>query len=480
MTVAHMAHDRLTLPATFAAVIGVGGILAIFATYWDEAWHTDIGRDTFWAPPHLLLYGAIAIVGLSVAGWGIAQLVAARSLRIAVSNRPLLAAGAGALGALVAAPLDGLWHEAYGRDAVLWSPPHMLAVFGAIAMVFGVLAGLPADRPGLRVGAGVLLLANALTVVFEYETDVPQFSEVFYLPLLVGVGLGVAAALDKVVPRRGAVTTMVLGYVVVRLGVMAGLAGLGRSLPDVPVAIVGLALWDIPRTSRPKKAAAAVIGMTALELLASASGVASQPLAAVATVAVPLMIVATTVLIVGTWRAGGVLAAVAVGAALILVPAKPAAAHDPGQGEPVVSVELTAVVDGRQVIMTASPAEHCDDLRPLRIVARRAGEKVSTPLQADEKCSFSASVTVPATGRWFIYVEFEHDDETLEAWLPVAAGTRGYQAEQRVLYVPAGGGKAVSAGQVGFGGMIYLAGLLLVALGWSALRTAERKTDGPA
>ena len=46
------------------------GAAGIFATYWDESWHTDIGRDSFWTPAHLLLYGAMAVVGVSIAVWG--------------------------------------------------------------------------------------------------------------------------------------------------------------------------------------------------------------------------------------------------------------------------------------------------------------------------------------------------------------------------------------------------------------------------
>lgn len=467
-----MHHVRRNLPAGLALLIGVAGVLAIFATYWDEAWHTDIGRDTFWAAPHLLLYGAIAVVGLSIAGWGIAQLVVARSLRAALRNRALLAAGMGALGALVAAPIDNLWHEAYGRDAVLWSPPHMLAVFGAIAMVLGVLAGLPENRPWFGVGAGVLLLANALTVVFEYETGVPQFSEIYYLPLLIVIALAVASAMDKIVATPRAVTVMVLGYVAIRLVVMAGLAALGRSVPDLPIAILGLILWDLPLASRPRKAAAAATGIAALELVAAWSGLVSQPLQAVSVIALPLFAAAAVVLSTRARQAGTALGVVLTAGSLALVPADPAAAHDPGQGEPFVSAELSATVNGRQITMSTVPSDHCDDLRPLRIVARRAGQTVTGPLRQRGECTFSGALTLPEDGRWFTYVEFEHDEETLEAWLPVIVGDSGHQASQRDLYLPAGGGVDVTAAQTGFGALIYLAGLILVALGWSAVRNS--------
>lgn len=455
----------------------VGGVLAVFATYWDEAWHTDVGRDTFWSAPHLLLYGSIAAVGLSVAGWGVTQLVVSRSLVTSLRNRPLLAAGMGALGALVAAPIDGFWHEAYGRDAVLWSPPHMLALFGAVALVLGVAAGLPERAVAARVAAGVLLLANAVAIVFEYETDVPQFTEVLYLPLLVTIAVTVAATVEQLVPRRGAVAAVALGYVVVRLLVMVGLAGLDRSLPDLPIAILGLALWDVPRASRFARGAAAVAGISGFALVASWWGLASQPMASVAVTAVPLLVVALAVLGARSWRAASSVAVLAVAIAGTIAPQQRAEAHDPGQGEPVVDIELTSTVAGERIRMTAEPIGHCEDLAPLRVVARRAGDTITGQLTPAGDCRWAGAVTVPSGGRWFTYVELEHDGRLVEAWLPVDADTEGTHTERRELYLPAGGGQSIDASQIGLGALIYLLGLTLVGLGVTAVRRTGSPTD---
>lgn len=48
---------------------------------------------------------------------------------------------------LATLPVDGAWHAAFGRDAVLWSPPHMLAVFGGLALLVGFLTGAQPDTP---------------------------------------------------------------------------------------------------------------------------------------------------------------------------------------------------------------------------------------------------------------------------------------------------------------------------------------------
>src|SRR5437868_10058897 len=36
-------------------------------THWDIAWHRSIGRDTFWSPPHVLIYFAAVLAGAAAA-----------------------------------------------------------------------------------------------------------------------------------------------------------------------------------------------------------------------------------------------------------------------------------------------------------------------------------------------------------------------------------------------------------------------------
>lgn len=52
-----------------------GAVLGLFATYWDDGWHTIVGRDDALIPPHLLLYGSIAVVGVVLATWVVRVLV---------------------------------------------------------------------------------------------------------------------------------------------------------------------------------------------------------------------------------------------------------------------------------------------------------------------------------------------------------------------------------------------------------------------
>jgi hypothetical protein len=69
---------RLT-PGILLLVV-VAGAAALFATYWDDAWHTDLGRDDATIPPHPPLCGSVAVIGGVVVAWGLAALQRGRSL----------------------------------------------------------------------------------------------------------------------------------------------------------------------------------------------------------------------------------------------------------------------------------------------------------------------------------------------------------------------------------------------------------------
>lgn len=117
---------------------------------WDIRWHTVVGRDDFWSPPHLLLYSGVAGAGLvclaaglatSWWAWRYGPAAATRSVRlVGMFHAPLgvAIAGAGVAVVLLAAPFDNLWHELYGIDVALWAPFHLMGLIG------GGLAGLGA------------------------------------------------------------------------------------------------------------------------------------------------------------------------------------------------------------------------------------------------------------------------------------------------------------------------------------------------
>jgi hypothetical protein len=450
-------------------LVAVAGAAALFATYWDDAWHTDLGRDDATIPPHLLLYGSVAVIGAVVAAWGLAALRRRRSLLAVLRQPPLLLAATGATVTLASAPIDAAWHAAFGRDAVLWSPPHLLGVFGTLVLIVGLVAGTrPGVRPWLPAAAGALLLGSAVVPVLEFETDVPQFSEALYLPVLLAGALLAAAMLRALVPGPLPVVRVVGIYVLLRVAITIGLAGLGRSTPDLPLAILGLAAVDLPWPTATVRYAAGAAGVALTTWVASALGLASVPAGAVAVVAVPVLALVAAVLLAaaGRVRRLGAAALLPLGVAVALWP-MPATAHDPGQGRPVAAVTLTGASDGRgRLTITAQLADGCAALRPARVVARRAGQTVTGALAATGRCRYAGQVSVTPAGRWFLYVELRDAGRGVEAWLPVDASRPGRLVEHRELYQPTGRapGAGPPTGEIVVGTLLYAVGGLILAL----------------
>ncbi len=113
--------------------------------HWDVSWHSSIGRDTFWTPAHMAIYLCGVLSGLTFGYLILSTTFSSRSpLRHASVNiwgfrAPLGAfiASWGGITMLTSAPFDNWWHDAYGLDVKIVSPPHMLLFLG----VYGVLIG---------------------------------------------------------------------------------------------------------------------------------------------------------------------------------------------------------------------------------------------------------------------------------------------------------------------------------------------------
>jgi hypothetical protein len=119
----------------------------MIGVYWDISWHMSIGRDTFWTPAHLLIQAGGLIAGIS-SGYVALKTTFAGSepeRQASVSfwgfRAPLGAWlsiwGCGAM--LTSAPFDNWWHNAYGLDVRIISPPHAVLAIGIFAIVVGAV-----------------------------------------------------------------------------------------------------------------------------------------------------------------------------------------------------------------------------------------------------------------------------------------------------------------------------------------------------
>ena len=178
------------------AVIGVTS--AMIGVHWDISWHRSIGRDTFWTPAHIAIQLCGVIAGITC-GYLILRTTFSRSEMRDVSVQVL--GFRGPLGAFItawggftmitSAPFDDWWHNAYGLDVKILSPPHVVLALGMFGVEIGALV-LIAARMNRASGqakkrleylfffVAAMILVAALVLVLEFTSRIFLHSAVCY------------------------------------------------------------------------------------------------------------------------------------------------------------------------------------------------------------------------------------------------------------------------------------------------------------
>ena len=178
---------------------------AYIGGYWDISWHRSIGRDTFWSPPHLFIYGCGVLAGIAAACLILATTFRPRAPLRAVSVRiwglsaPLGAfiCAWGGIAMLTSAPFDNWWHNAYGLDVQIVSPPHMVLAagffginFGAVLLMVGFLnRSSEAARTSLQwvfLYTGGIAVSESLLLKMEYISRSQMHGPAFYAIVVFG------------------------------------------------------------------------------------------------------------------------------------------------------------------------------------------------------------------------------------------------------------------------------------------------------
>lgn len=211
----------------------VGVTSAIIGGAWDVAWHRSIGRDSFWTPAHLMIQLCAVLAGV-VGLWLVYQCafrhdspLRAASVSILGLRAPLgvFLAGWGGLAMLTSAPFDNWWHNAYGLDVKIVSPPHALLILGIRAVSLGIfLLILAAMNRAADAGTAnfstlqkLVLYLGGLNVIGqmfflqEYDWDVMQHRALCYIALAIGVPVALAM-ISEVSRFRWAATTATAIY----------------------------------------------------------------------------------------------------------------------------------------------------------------------------------------------------------------------------------------------------------------------------
>jgi hypothetical protein len=182
---------------------------ALVGGHWDISWHRSIGRDTFWTPAHIAIYLCGVLGGTSCA-----YLILSRSfgfvkdeatIRMWGFRAPLGAflVAWGGVAMLTSAPFDDWWHNAYGLDVKIVSPPHALLILGVAMVIMGALI-LTLGHMNRAEGAtrnklnaiflyiGAMLVVLTMVFLMEMTGRVQMHTAGFYQKIAIAVPVALA------------------------------------------------------------------------------------------------------------------------------------------------------------------------------------------------------------------------------------------------------------------------------------------------
>lgn len=228
-------------------------VLAFAGVQWDVAWHRSLGRDSFWSPPHLVIYASLGVVTLT-ALWVIAREGWIRGYGLIVW---------GGLIVYLSAPFDELWHRWYGLDVDIWSPPHLTGIAGGFIVTLGSVYALAAEldqlgrldrtdslRPLRHARATdwmlivfiALLLTSPLLAMGRY-TIVAVSRDAIYYPVMAGLSVpAIAIANLRATSYRWTSTFTGLSYIALMLLMAAIVKAVGLKPTSLPPLLIVPAL----------------------------------------------------------------------------------------------------------------------------------------------------------------------------------------------------------------------------------------------
>ncbi len=136
---------------TYIYAVVFSSFCVVMGLLWDIMWHMSIGRDGLFAPPHVVIYVGAVVAGLFSA-YQILNLTLTKNHPGRLTAVPFWGVFYGPLGAmfcvwgalamLTSAPFDDWWHNTYGLDVQILTPPHTILAIGIMTMQFGAIVGV--------------------------------------------------------------------------------------------------------------------------------------------------------------------------------------------------------------------------------------------------------------------------------------------------------------------------------------------------
>jgi hypothetical protein len=205
------------------SVLGVTS--AMIGVHWDISWHRSIGRDTFWTAPHIAIQLCGIIAGVTCGYLILWTTFTHSTLRGASVN---VLGFRGPLGAFIcawggftmitSAPFDDWWHNAYGLDVKILSPPHVILALGMVAVEIGAMVLIAASMnrangrtrqrlEWLFLYVNSMILVALLILVLEYTHRIFLHSAICYRAICILTPVVLALA-SRATGTRWAATTV--------------------------------------------------------------------------------------------------------------------------------------------------------------------------------------------------------------------------------------------------------------------------------
>jgi len=252
---------------------------AMVGVHWDISWHRSIGRDTFWTPAHLAIHACGVLAGIAcgylilVTTFSRQSPLRAASVSIWGFRGPLGAfiAAWGGIAMLTSAPFDNWWHDAYGLDVKILSPPHMVLAagiaaveVGALILILGYMNRASEDRRGglraLFLYVGGMILVVCMILQMELTSRVLMHTTYFYRVVATGVPL-ILAGVARAARYKWAATAVAGVYSVFLLLI-------GWILPLFPAEPkLGPVLYPVAQFTPPEFPLLLIVPAIALDLL---------------------------------------------------------------------------------------------------------------------------------------------------------------------------------------------------------------------
>ena len=157
--VSEKAKETVRLIPVYVYASVFASLCIVIGLIWDISWHMSVGRDGLFSPPHIAIYVGAVIAGvfsgikvLKTSFWGTSE-EKSQSIRFwGIFHGSLGAMFCiwGAFAMLTSAPFDDWWHNTYGLDVQILSPPHVLLGLGMIMIQFGAMISVTALQNKLK------------------------------------------------------------------------------------------------------------------------------------------------------------------------------------------------------------------------------------------------------------------------------------------------------------------------------------------